>query len=97
MRAMLVVFFFSRASVLRVRMSSLVQGSRLATFFAIHSAPLLHVGDERTDSHLIPTPTLLKKHFLLIVSSAPISRHCLFKEVLLGPLTCHRSIKVTPP
>src|SRR5215831_5457445 len=38
MRAMVVVFFFSRASVLRVRMSSFVQGWRL-TFFAIRFLP----------------------------------------------------------
>src|SRR5215831_16806366 len=38
MRAMVVVFFFSRARVLRVRMSSFVQGWRL-TFFAIHLLP----------------------------------------------------------
>src|SRR5215831_9365196 len=38
MRAMVVVFFFSRARVLRVRMSSFVQGWRL-TFFAIRFLP----------------------------------------------------------
>src|SRR5215470_15503404 len=38
MRAMVVVFFLSRARVLRVRMSSFVQGWRL-TFFAIRFLP----------------------------------------------------------
>jgi hypothetical protein len=49
------------------------------------------------DSRLILTPTLLKKHFLLMASFPLIFPHCLFKEVLLGPLTHYASIMVMPP